>query len=129
MRPATSDMVKREFKSYQRLNTWQKADELAYRVYKSTSKFPKHELFGIVSQMRRATLSVPANIAEGYASSTKPGKKRFYNIARSSLAELGYYLYFSFYRLKYLDKSSYERLEQLRGDVGRLLTGLIKSVS
>ncbi len=118
-----------KFESYQRLNAWQKSDELSYKIYKITDGFPKHELFGLVSQMRRAAVSVPANIAEGYASFTNPEKKRYYNIARSSLSELNYYVYFSSQRLGYLNDSDFKILSTLLSDVGRLITGLVKSVS
>ncbi len=87
-------------KSYRRLIVWQKADELAFQVYLVTKKFPREEMFGLISQMRRAAFSVPANIVEGYARSSRKGKVQFYNIARGSLTELEYYLDFSL-RLKY----------------------------
>jgi len=115
-----------EEKSYRRLIVWQKADELAFQVYLVTRNFPKEELFGLVSQMRRAAFSVPANIVEGYARSFKKEKSQFYNIARGSLAEIEYYIDFSL-RLGYLNKNQYEALTNLRNETGRLLNGFIKS--
>ena len=104
---------------------WQKADELAYEVYQITKSFPEQERFGLVSQMRRASVSVAANIVEGYAHSTKRERRRFYEIANSSLGELEYYLDFVHLRLNYINQSHHEQLVALREDVGRLLHGLL----
>lgn len=120
MQQETSD------KGYRRLVVWQKADELAFQVYNVTKDFPKEELFGLVSQIRRAAFSVPANIVEGYARSSKKEKNQFYIIARGSLTELEYFIDFSF-RLKYLLEENYVKLVNLRDEVGRLLNGFIKS--
>jgi four helix bundle protein len=80
---------------YKTLIVWQKADELALKVYKLTETFPKKETFGITSQIRRAVLSVPTNIVEGYSRRTKNEFSRFIDIARGSLAETEYLLEFS----------------------------------
>ena len=114
-------------KGFRRLDVWKKADELAYRIYKVTKDFPKHELFGLVSQMRRSAVSVPANIAEGYAHYAMKEKNRFYEIANCSLVELEYYIYFVNERLKYIDKEQHDELSELRSEVGRMLNGLIRS--
>ncbi|HLL90775.1 MAG TPA: four helix bundle protein [Tepidisphaeraceae bacterium] len=71
---------------------WQKAHQLVLDVYAMTRRFPREEMFGLSSQMRRAAISVPANIAEGFKKSGKPDKLRFYNIAQGSLEEVRYYL-------------------------------------
>ncbi len=113
-------------KGYRGLIVWQRADELAFRIYMVTRNFPKEEMFGIISQMRRAIVSVPANIVEGYARSSKKEKLQFYNIANASLAEVEYYLDFSL-RLNYLEKNMHNELSNLRSEVGRLLHGFIKS--
>ena len=73
------------------LIVWQKAHALTLRVYKLTKVFPKDELFGLTSQMRRAAVSVPANIAEGFSKKGKPDKARVMNISQASLEELRYY--------------------------------------
>jgi len=70
---------------YRKLIVWQKADELAFQIYRITKDFPSEERFGLVSQMRRAALSVAANIAEGYTRNSKKDKVHFYNIALGSL--------------------------------------------
>jgi four helix bundle protein len=114
-------------KGYRKLIVWQKADTLAFQVYLITKNFPKDELFGLISQMRRAAVSVPANIVEGYARFSKKEKGQFYNIANGSLAELEYYIDFS-YKLGYLTNSQYNNLKSLREEVGRLLRGFMRAV-
>jgi len=113
--------------SYRKLIVWQKADELAFQIYVVTKNFPKEEIFGLTSQMRRAAFSVPANIVEGYARSFPKEKIQFYIIARGSLTELEYYIDFSL-RLRYILKEQHKELVNLRNEVGRLLNGFIQSV-
>lgn len=125
--PATSESGQ-EVKGYRRLMVWQKADELAYRVYEVTEAFPDQERFGLVSQMRRASISIPANIVEGYAYETGRQRRRFYGVARASLAELEYYLDFAHARLQYINAENFSALRDLRSEVGRLLNGFIRSV-
>jgi four helix bundle protein len=117
-----------ETKGFRKLEVWKLADELTYMIYKVTKTFPKHELFGIVSQMRRAAISVPANIAEGYTHYSSKEKKRFYEIANCSLAELEYYIYFTYERLNYIDYKEFNELTKIRIDIGKMLNGLIKSM-
>lgn len=112
--------------AYRKLITWQKADELAFQIYRVTKYFPNEEKFCLVSQMRRAALSVAANIAEGYTRNSKKDKVHFYNIALGSLTEIEYYLDFSL-RLAYISDKQYQLLVELREEVGRLLNGLTKS--
>jgi four helix bundle protein len=114
-------------KGYRRLIVWQRSDELAFQVYVISKIFPREELFSLVSQMRRAAISVPANIVEGYSRASNKEKIQFYNIAKGSLTELEYYLDFSL-RLNYLNKDQYNLLIKLRNEVGRLLNGFIKSL-
>ena len=76
---------------FEDLLTWQKSHALALRVYRLTASFPKHEMFGLTSQMRRAAVSVPSNIAEGFSRTGRPDKARFMNMAQCSLEELRYY--------------------------------------
>ena len=71
---------------------WRKAHALVLEIYKFTGGFPKHELFGLTSQLRRAAVSVPANFAEGFKKRGLADKIRFYNIAQGSLEECRYYL-------------------------------------
>jgi four helix bundle protein len=81
---------KKTEKGFRKLLVWQKAHQLVMLVYKFTENFPKSELFGLTSQIRRAVVSVTANIAEGYAAGGKGQFSRFLNIAQGSLAEVEY---------------------------------------
>ena len=113
--------------TYKDLIVWQKADSFAFQVYKKTTSFPKEELFGITSQIRRAVLSVPTNIVEGY---TRKGDKellRFLNISLGSLAETEYLLDFAL-RLGYLSRNDLDQLELLKDDLSRSLWSFYKSV-
>jgi four helix bundle protein len=79
-------------KSFRDLTVWSKSHEFVLAVYALTSDFPKHEIYGLSSQMRRAAVSVPANIAEGFRRRGKADKCRFLNLAEGSLEESRYYL-------------------------------------
>ena len=114
-------------KGYKKLLAWQKADELAYQVYLETKKFPKEEMYGMTSQLRRAALSIPTNIVEGTGRQGRNELKQFVNIALGSLAETEYLLEFCS-RLTYIDGTTYERLEHLRKEVGGLLWNFYKSI-
>lgn len=111
---------------YKNLIVWQKTDELAILVYKLTSLFPKTEQYAMTSQIRRAALSVPTNIVEGYARNSKTEFRRFVVIALGSLAEVKYLLDFSF-RLDYLTKTDLERVNSLASQCGQLLWKFYKS--
>ena len=84
-------MAKPAAESFRDLFVWQKSHSLVLQVYQLTRKLPREELFGLTSQMRRAAVSVPANIAEGFKRRGKPDKARHMNIAQGSLEELRYY--------------------------------------
>ncbi len=88
-RPA---MDKVPAKSFEELLVWQKAHRFVLSIYRSNEAFPKHELYGLSSQLRRAAVSVPADIAEGFKKRGKSDKARFLNIAQGSLEECRYYL-------------------------------------
>ncbi|MBM3151791.1 MAG: four helix bundle protein [Chloroflexi bacterium] len=106
------------------LQVWQEAHQLVLRVYEITRKFPSDERFGLVSQIRRAALSIPANIAEGFKRRGLQDKIRFYNTAEGSLEELKYFFIVS-KDLGYINSTT-DKLT--RADmVGRLLNGLIAS--
>lgn len=79
-------------KSFEDVDIWKKAHQFVVDVYRLTEQFPKHELFGLTSQLRPAAVSIPANFAEGFRKVTKPDKLRFYGISLSSLEESRYYL-------------------------------------
>jgi four helix bundle protein len=79
-------------KNFTDLLVWQKSHQFVLAVYLLTASFPKQELYGLTSQLRRAAVSIPANIAEGYRRRSRPDKARFMNIAEGSLEECRYYL-------------------------------------
>jgi four helix bundle protein len=79
-------------KSFEDLIVWQKAHIFVLKVYKFTAKFPREELYGLSSQFRRAVVSIPANIAEGFRKNALKDKLRFYNIAEGSINECFYYI-------------------------------------
>lgn len=113
-------------KHFQQLEAWQEAHKLVLAVYANTKGFPRDELFGLVSQMRRAAVSVPANIAEGFKRRGIREKIHFYNIAEGSLEELKYYFILA-QDLHYLE-SNHDLLAQAE-TAGRLLNGLIESTA
>jgi four helix bundle protein len=88
-------MDRQPAQKFQDLVVWQKSHQLTLRVYGLTATFPKHELYGLTSQMRRAAVSVPANVAEGFKKRGRPDKARLMNVAQSSLEELRYYFILS----------------------------------
>ena len=84
--------MRKSAKTFKDLIVWQKAHQFVLAVYKATLDFPQSEVYGLTSQFRRAAVSVPANIAEGFKRTHKADKVRFMNIAQSSLEECRYYL-------------------------------------
>jgi four helix bundle protein len=79
-------------RTFQDLVVWQKAHQFVLSVYRITKAFPREEMYGLTSQFRRAAISVPANIAEGFKKKGRPDKVRFMNMAQGSLEECRYYL-------------------------------------
>lgn len=112
-----------EMRGYRDLETWQKAMELVKAVYVATRQFSKDELYGLTSQMRRAAVSIPSNIAEGYGRNTRNELHYFLGQARGSLAELETQLQ-SANSLGYLAPAHASALLSATAHLGRLLTGL-----
>lgn len=115
-----------QLSSYKTLIVWQKAYQLALLVYSITKDFPKNELYGLVSQMRRAALSVVANIAEGYIRASRKDRLHFYNMALGSLTELECYFLFS-RDIGYFTGNDFQKTIILQDEVMRLLRGFIGS--
>ncbi len=111
-------------KTFEDLVVWQKSHQFVLRIYKLTQSFPQHELFGLVSQIRRSAVSVPANIAEGFKRRGKADKVRFFNISQSSLEESRYYLILA-NDLEYGDTKD---LSADLDEVSRMLDAYMKSV-
>ncbi len=116
-----------KLKGYKKLKVWKKAHYLAIEIYKITKRFPREELYGITSQIRRSAFSVALNIVEGHASNSKREFLSFLNIANRSLVETEYLLEIS-EELHFLSNSDYERLENLRTEVAVMLTAFVKTV-
>ncbi|MEF9426554.1 MAG: four helix bundle protein [Candidatus Mariimomonas ferrooxydans] len=112
-------------KSFKDLVVWQKAHEFVIKIYKITKLFPSEERFGLISQMRRSAVSIPANVAEGFVKRGIKDKNNFYNIAQGSLAELRYYLILS-KDIGYLRENKELLLEA--DSIGRLLNRLWSSL-
>ncbi len=115
-------------KHFTDLRAWQEAKTLAVMVYKATEKFPAAEQFGLTSQMRRAAVSVSANIAEGFARRTGKDKRGFYQTALASLSELESHFLIA-QELGFVTKESLLLLKNRMDSSGRLLTGLLRSAS
>ena len=113
--------------SFRDLRVWQEAMKLTTEIYKSTSAFPKHELYGLSQQIRRAAVSVPSNIAEGKGHRSDKAFVHFLLHARGSLLELETQLLIS-EELQYVRKEEAQRLLTLAEGVGRALSGLINSM-
>ena len=114
-------------RSYKDLVTWQKSMALVIEVYKVSKKFPKEEIFGLMSQTRRSAVSVPSNIAEGHARTSKREFQYFLSNARGSLAELETQLTIA-HQLAYIDDTTINLLFDRLWEVGRLLNGLLSSL-
>jgi four helix bundle protein len=112
----------------ERLRVWRMSHEFAKAVYGVTQSFPKSELYGIVSQMRRASLSVPTNIVEGTAKQGPKECRRFLDIAWASLAETWYLLLFS-EEVGLLTSEQRRPLERLRRRTAKLLWGLRRAIA
>jgi len=115
-------------KGYKKLIVWQKADELAYQVYTVTKDFPREEIYSITSQLRRASLSVALNIAEGYGRQGKKELKQFINMSLGSLSETEYLIDFSL-KLGYLNSEIHKKLQNLRQETGNLLWRFYNSIT
>lgn len=116
-----------EVKGYKKLKVYEEGNKLVIMIYKVTEKFPKSELFGLVSQMRRSAISIVANIVEGYVRGTREFRQ-FLVIANGSLAELEYYIDLSL-DLHYLDQKEHAELLAQKTLTGSLLGGLLKAIN
>lgn len=114
-------------KDFRKLIVWQKAHQLTLEVYKATATFPREELYGLTSQIRRASVSIPANIAEGCGRDSDAQLSRFLQIAMGSASELEYHLLLA-RDLEYLNFTDHERLESQVTEVKRMLASFIKKL-
>ncbi len=110
---------------HENLDVWQKAVEFVVLIYKKTKEFPSDEKFGLTSQLRRAAVSIPANIAEGAARQSDKEFLQFLAIAQGSCSEVETELLIGV-KLEYLDQSDYAELKATADSIGRMLVGLSK---
>jgi four helix bundle protein len=119
--------MEKEEKAFRKLIVWKRAHAMTLTVYKASQSFPRHELFGLINQVRRSAASVGANIAEGYALGSSAKYLRHLNIAVGSLAETEYHLELA-HDLGYLPDIDYTQLIDLASKVGYLLSPLKASI-
>jgi four helix bundle protein len=113
--------------SYRDLRVWQHAIDMVIEIYKVSENFPKHEMYGLTSQMRRAAVSVPSNIAEGKGRLTDRDRAHFFSQARGSLLELETQVIIS-QRLNYVPEAMASFLLMRSGDLGRMLNCFVESI-
>ena len=113
-------------RDHRKLRAFELADALVLEVYKATKDFPREELYGLVSQLRRAAVSLPTNIVEGAARNTKKEYLQFLGIAFASLRETGYLLDLSS-RLGFLEQAAAARLLEAQAETARVLAALVRS--
>ena len=111
-------------KHFQDLIVWQKAHEFVLLIYRYSESFPKNELYGLTSQVRRAAVSVASNIAEGFKKKTRPDKVKFLNIAQGSLEECRYYLILA----KDLGYGDTSKLMEKLEEASKLLEAYLSSI-
>lgn len=114
-------------KDFRQLKVWEKSHQLALAIYKETKKFPKEELYGLTSQIRRASMSIPTNIAEGCGRNTDAEFARFLQIAMGSASETEYQLILA-RDIEFLPKETYEKLHNDVEEIKRILASLLKTI-
>ena len=112
-------------KMYENLDAWKEATNLAVQIYQTTKNFPKEEIFGITSQLRKASISISSNIAEGSGRKSKKDFKQFVHMASGSSNEVESLLHICS-RLDLITADSYKELKQNTERLGRLIGGLLK---
>ncbi|HYP49880.1 MAG TPA: four helix bundle protein [Pyrinomonadaceae bacterium] len=114
-------------KPHKRLVAWQKGMDLVVLIYKLTKSFPKEETYGLISQLRGASISVPSNIAEGAADRSNEQFRNFLSISIGSLNEINTQVELAF-RIGYLDKENYDAVQNLVDECLRTTYGLKRSI-
>lgn len=112
---------------FERLEAWQLAHQFVLRVYALTGMFPAEEKYGVTNQLRRAAVSIPANIAEGTGKNSLKDVVRFFSIARGSLEECKYYLILS-KDLKFIQPEEFNQMKEIADQTGKKLNALISSL-
>lgn len=114
-------------KTFRDLLVWQKSMSFVTEIYKASKSFPKEEMYGLTSQLRRCAVSIPSNISEGYGREGLNDYLRFLNIAIASLFELQTQLEIAF-NLEYIKKDRFEELYELSREIERMLSSFIRSI-
>lgn len=114
-------------KDFRQLKVWEKSHQLTLAIYEATKGFPKEELYGLTSQIRRASMSIPTNIAEGCGRNTDADFARFLQMAMGSASEMEYQLILA-RDLGFLPQDSYEKLHNEVEEVKRMLTSFLKTL-
>ena len=114
-------------RDFKKLNIWEKSHELTLRIYDLTSEFPREEIYGLTSQIRRACASIPTNIAEGCGRGSSAEFMRFLQIAMGSASETEYLILLA-HELKYLNANQYTELTNTIISVKKMLTALLKKL-
>lgn len=114
-------------RDFRNLQVWEKAHSLTLNVYRTTLSFPKEELYGLTSQIRRSSASIPTNIAEGCGRNGNAELARFMHISMGSASELEYQLLLA-HDLTYLEQDAYTELHEKVTEVKRMITGFIKTL-
>jgi four helix bundle protein len=114
-------------KPHKKLDAWKESMNLVILIYELTKQFPRNEVVGLTSQLRRAVISIPGNVAEDAARQTRREFVQFLYIARGSLSEVDTYIEIA-RRLGYIEKGSIAMVEEKMVDVDKIITGLIKSL-
>lgn len=114
-------------RNFKKLSVWQKSHELTLSVYKATAFFPKEELYGLVSQLRRSALSIPSNIAEGCGRNTQHQLAFFLNVALGSASELQYQIILA-KDLKFINDIIFSEQSEQVSEIKRMLTSLHQKV-
>jgi four helix bundle protein len=115
-------------KTFRDLKVWEKSHNLVLEIYKVAKNFPSEERFGLTSQIKRAAISIPTNIVEGFKRKGHKDFAHFLNMADASLEETKYHLILS-HDLKFLDKAEFNKLNELCEEIGKMLYGLQKKLN
>jgi four helix bundle protein len=121
------ESAKNTIRSFKDLIVWQRSMDLAVRIYRITQKLPASEQFGLTSQLRRASVSIPSNIAEGYGRQSTGNYRQFLSISRGSLMEIETQINICD-RLKYLAQSDTENIFKEITEISKMLTSLISKI-
>ena len=113
--------------TFRNLLIWQKSMDLVTKIYSSTQQFPKEEVFGLTSQIRRSAISIPSNIAEGYGRDSNKEYLRFLNISISSLFEMQTQIEIA-KNINYINETDFNKIYEDSREIERMLTSFIKKI-